>query len=242
LIVALHAIGFLFQPSFHPPYAPEIANTIQRWEISTLRDQIHAGRVKRVAIYQDCSSVEVLDVNGLQRKIDIFPEVAPLLVKDMHAEHIDFFVAPAPEPSPLVPFARAFVFTLLVVWIIDALGMLPTFLFGAAIIGWLVLHAAHELDLMLTEAWEGMHASLVTSVEKHDAACAATLAYVGLRARRRARRFEKDEEHEEGSEAGAAPALLNRIRGLDSASAEAIPALVEAKDEGGPDGQSSFGI
>ena len=78
------------------------------------------------------------DVNGLQRKIDIFPEVAPLLVKDMHAEHIDFFVAPAPEPSPLVPFARAFVFTLLVVWIIDALGMLPTFLFGAAIIGWLV--------------------------------------------------------------------------------------------------------
>ena len=56
----------------------------------------------------------------------------------MHAEHIDFFVAPAPEPSPLVPFARAFVFTLLVVWIIDALGMLPTFLFGAAIIGWLV--------------------------------------------------------------------------------------------------------
>jgi hypothetical protein len=87
-----------------------------------------------------------------------------------------------------------------------------------------------------------MHASLVTSVEKHDAACAATLAYVGLRARRRARRFEKDEEHEEGSEAGAAPALLYRIRGLDSASAEAIPALVEAKDEGGPDGQSSFGI
>lgn len=202
------------------------------------------------------------DVNGLQRKIDIFPEVAPLLVKDMHAEHIDFFVAPAPEPSPLVPFARAFVFTLLVVWIIDALGMLPTFLFGAAIIGWLVsaldcrsssliapltaadrtppqvLHAAHELDLMLTEAWEGMHASLVTSVEKHDAACAATLAYVGLRARR----YEKDEEHEEGSEAGAAPALLYRIRGLDSASAEAIPALVEAKDEGGPDGKSSFGI
>ena len=69
LIVALHAIGFLFQPSFHPPYAPEIANTIQRWEISTLRDQIHAGRVKRVAIYQDCSSVEVLGAR-LREQLD----------------------------------------------------------------------------------------------------------------------------------------------------------------------------
>jgi len=68
LIVALHAIGFLFQPSFHPPYAPEIANTIQRWEISTLRDQIHAGRVKRVAIYQDCSSVEVLGARARLRE------------------------------------------------------------------------------------------------------------------------------------------------------------------------------
>ena len=70
LIVALlpyHAMGFLFQPSFHPPYAPEIANTIQRWEISTLRDQIHAGRVKRVAIYQDCSSVEVLGARRAPR-------------------------------------------------------------------------------------------------------------------------------------------------------------------------------
>lgn len=70
LIVALlpyHAMGFLFRPSFHPPYAPEIANTIQRWEISTLRDQIHAGRVKRVAIYQDCSSVEVLGARRAPR-------------------------------------------------------------------------------------------------------------------------------------------------------------------------------
>jgi hypothetical protein len=105
-----------------------------------------------------------------------------------------------------------------------------------------VLQAAHELDLMLTEAWQGMHASLVASVAKHDAACAATLAFVGLRARR----FEKGEEQEEGSEAGAAPSLLYRIRALDSASAEAIteaiPVLVEAKDQGGPDGESSFGI
>ena len=69
VIVALHAIGFLVQPSFHPPYAPEIANTIQRWEISTLRDQIHAGRVKRVAIYQDCSSVEVLGAR-LREQLD----------------------------------------------------------------------------------------------------------------------------------------------------------------------------
>ena len=66
-LLPCHAMGFLLPPSFHPPYAPEIANTIQRWEISTLRDQIHAGRVKRVAIYQDCSSVEVLGARRAPR-------------------------------------------------------------------------------------------------------------------------------------------------------------------------------
>ena len=68
-LLPCYAMGFLLPPSFHPPYAPEIANTIQRWEISTLRDQIHAGSVKRVAIYQDCSSVEVLGARRARARL-----------------------------------------------------------------------------------------------------------------------------------------------------------------------------
>ena len=111
--------------SFHPYYTQPIANSIQRWDISTLRKQIHAGHVRRVAIYQDSSIVEVLDQNGLQRRIDVFPPAASLLVKDLHEEHVEFFVAPVKQPSLLVPFDRAFVLTLLVIFLIDALGMLP---------------------------------------------------------------------------------------------------------------------
>jgi hypothetical protein len=76
--------------------------------------------------------VEVLDVNGLQRRVEIFPEVEPLLVQDLHEAHVPFYVAPQPsEPNVmLVAFARAFSLTMLVMLIIGALGMMDEFIFG----------------------------------------------------------------------------------------------------------------
>merc|ERR1719473_2332733 len=79
--------------------------------------------------------VEVLDMNGIQRSVAIFPQAVPVLVDDMRDNGVDFFVAPpvAENPDALIIFTRAFVGTLIVVMIIDAMGMLGMVAFAGLI-------------------------------------------------------------------------------------------------------------
>lgn len=129
--------SFLLQqpPSYHPSYSPAISAAIQQWDEGTLREQIHAHHVEKVAIYADGMSAEVLDTNGLQRKVVLFPPATPVLVQDLHDAGVPFFVAPVHEPSPLVPLAQAFIMTMIVIMLIDVLGMMPAFIFGCMIVG-----------------------------------------------------------------------------------------------------------
>lgn len=90
----------------------------------------------KLAFYQDEHKVEVLDTNGLQRQVAIFPESVPYIVEDLRKADVDFFVAPAPEPAPaaLVHFAQAFIATLLVIMLLDALGMLGMVAFAMSVL------------------------------------------------------------------------------------------------------------
>ena len=94
--------------------------------------QIKHQQVAKVAFYQDETLVEVLDVNGLQRSVKIFPEAVPYLVGDLRDAHVDFYVAPPleHEVSPLVPFLSAFCATLVMLMIFEALGLLGMVLFA----------------------------------------------------------------------------------------------------------------
>jgi len=160
---------FLFSTHFcwslhHPPiYSPALAASIQPWGVSTLREQIQAGHVTKVAFHEEHrSSVEVLDVNGLQRRVEIFPEAAPLLVSDLHAAHVPFYVASAPKPSPLLPLLHAFALTMTVMWIIAILGMMDSFVFGCIIMG-------YELD-KIGQLLETTFLELSTVMREHVAA------------------------------------------------------------------------
>jgi len=219
--------------SFHPYYTQPIANSIQRWDISTLRKQIHAGHVRRVAIYQDSSIVEVLDQNGLQRRIDVFPPAASLLVKDLHEEHVEFFVAPVKQPSLLVPFARAFVLTLLVIFLIHALGMLPAFLFGCMIVGAEMLRLGQELDIFLMEAWGGLEGILAAGWSRHHASWSAMST---------ASRAEDMVSMANGAEpdAEAATTLRYRVHQSQTTEQQGEPILLLADaDQDGPPSESA---
>ena len=79
--------------------------------------------------------MEVLDVNGLQRQVAIFPESVPYVVDDLRAAHVEFFVAPAvshTDDQLLLAFVRAFIATLLVIMVMDAFGMLGYVAFALA--------------------------------------------------------------------------------------------------------------
>jgi len=149
--------SFLLQqpPPYHPSYSPAISAAIQQWDEGTLRQQIHAHHVEKVAIYADGMSAEVLDTNGLQRKVVLFPPATPVLVQDLHDAGVPFFVAPVHEPSPLVPLAQAFVMTMIVIMLIDVLGMMPAFIFGCMIVGSGLMKLSRELDELLTESSTG---------------------------------------------------------------------------------------
>merc|ERR1712110_910172 len=69
-----------------PPHVP-----VQHWGVSTLHDQIRAGHVSKVAIHSGQTAVEVLDINGIARRVEIFPAVTPLLIDDMREAHVGFF-------------------------------------------------------------------------------------------------------------------------------------------------------
>jgi hypothetical protein len=136
LALSFGAALSLVQPKL-PTYPPELQRSIQPWGVSTLREQIKAHHVQRVAIHEDETAVEVLDYNGLQRRVHIFPDMTPMLVEDLHEAHIPFYIAPAPWQPPifLVAFLRALTLTLLVIASIAALGMMEEFILGCIIVG-----------------------------------------------------------------------------------------------------------
>ena len=145
--MALHfgcLLTLALTPEFHPMYKPEVSASMQRWGVSALRQNIKDGYVQKVAFLHDESAVEVLDVNGLQRRVLIFPEMSPLLVEDMHKAHVPFFVAPAPwePPEIVIAVARAFILTLIVIAMIDAFGFTEQFVFGCILMGDYFLHLA----------------------------------------------------------------------------------------------------
>ena len=108
---------------------------VQQWEISTLRERIHKGSVQKIGIHSSQSSVEVLDVNGIVRRVHIFPEVTPVLMSDMRESHVPFVVIQDHEPSPLVPFVTSFLMTLLVVCVVGELGMMWDLIYAIANVG-----------------------------------------------------------------------------------------------------------
>ena len=105
--------------------APQQQWGVQQWELSTLHDRIHKGSVAKIAIHSHERAVEVLDVNGMSRRVHIFPDAVPMLVSDMRQNKVTFFVVPDKEerPSPLVPLACSFASLGIVVWVIHVLGM-----------------------------------------------------------------------------------------------------------------------
>jgi len=129
--------------------------------------------VTRVAFHDDQRAIEVLDVNGLQRRVKIFPEVAPLLVEDLHNEHVPFFVAPpppAPFPPIVIAFVEAILLTLLTLIAIDVLGLTPEFVMGCMIVGAEVLRLSKELDDALMKVWKDATESVSAGRARHDAA------------------------------------------------------------------------
>lgn len=171
--VLLGAVG-LHHPTF---YSPPVANSIQKWGISTLREQINQHRVVKVAFYSDQNAVEVLDINGLQRKVDIFPAVAPMLVEDLHREHVPFFVAPdPPDHTMMVAFARSFVLTISVIFLIEVFGLMEYFIFGLVIVGNAWMRILEELGGVMSEACTEAYEYAAAGKRRHDDSLQALLA------------------------------------------------------------------
>ena len=89
----------------------------------------------KVGIHSSQTAVEVLDVNGIVRRVDIFPDAAPVLMSDMRESHVPFVVIQDHEPSPLAPFITSFLMTLLVVCVVGELGMMWDLVYGIANVG-----------------------------------------------------------------------------------------------------------
>lgn len=154
----------------HPPiYPPALAASIQPWGISTLREQIKLGHVARIAFHEEQrSSIEVLDVNGLQRRVEIFPAAAPLLVDDLREAHVPFFIASAPKPSPLLPLLYASVLTMAVMWMIAILGMMDSFIFGCIILGYELDRLGQLLESLLLELSTAVSCTYRSGKERHE--------------------------------------------------------------------------
>ena len=175
LFIALPSLchGFLLPASWHPYYPPPVASSIQRWDCSTLREQIKAGRIARAGIYQDETSVEVLDTNGLQRRVQLFPAAAPLIVHDLHEQRVEFFVIPAREPSPFVPLAKALISVLFIVWVIEALGFMEYLVLGCYLVGSGIVQCLEDLDAWSQAAAADVQKAAVGGMAQHDASCDA---------------------------------------------------------------------
>ena len=158
VLLVVHGVAAL-----HPPYTPAVSQSIQKWDVSTLRQQIHEQHVARVAIHSDETAVEVLDTNGLQRRVQIFPEVTSVLVDDLREAHVPFFVATSNKiefPPILIAYAHAVVLTLLVIWMIEAMGMMEEFVFGMILVGNGLMALAAELDEAMTAAFDDVQNAL----------------------------------------------------------------------------------
>lgn len=144
-----------------------------RWGISTLHEQIHARHVTAVAFDESGKSVEVMDTDGLERRVDIFPEAQSMLVADLRQEHIPLYVAPQPKPthSPaLIILARAWLLTILVVALIDLAGFMPEFIFGCMIVGAIWAAFLQALDRELVALWVGAREALAEGQLRFNAA------------------------------------------------------------------------
>lgn len=175
LVLTATAAGLVPSSDFHPHYSPPIAHSIQRWGISTLREQIHAGHIAKVAIYDDGSSVEVLDTNGLQRRVDIFPGVTDVLVQDLREEHVDFFVAPVRPPAAplLIAMAQAFIATMCLLAVINILGMTDMLFLGMMFLGYSLVQSLEYLGALLTDASAELDSIMNNGKQRHDDAIKA---------------------------------------------------------------------
>lgn len=129
VVVAVFAGGVaaLVPPPPHAPrYAPPIAASIQRWDMTTLARQARQGRVRRAVFRDGRDAVEVLDANGLQRRVDVFPPAASLLLRQLHEAGVDVSVAAPPPraPAAAITLARHGLAFVLITWMLDALGVL----------------------------------------------------------------------------------------------------------------------
>jgi len=124
------------------------------WELPTLRESIHKGHVAKVAIHSTQMAVEVLDVNGIARRVQIFPDATPVLIEDMREAHVPFSVVPEKAPNPLAPLYASFCSTLLVIWVIGALGMMEQLIWGIAILGISVYSSLAEANRLIDRGLE----------------------------------------------------------------------------------------
>jgi len=150
--------------------------------------------------------------------------VASLLVRDLRQEGVDFFVAQPPQPSTLVPFARAFVLTLIVIALIDVCGFMPEFIWGCIIVGSAWLGAARSLDEYLCETASDLRQAAAAGQARHDASVGALLG-------RRRRRDEAEEAASSAPPPSRAP-LLYRLEGVErERRSDPIPVRVEVDPE-----------
>ena len=160
--------------AFQPPYPPAIAASVQPWGITTLKEQVRAHHVAKVAFHSDASAIEVLDINGLQRRVDLFPAAVPGVIDELHREHVEFFVAPAPNTDAFVPrLVRSVLCTMVVIWVIDLLGFMPDLLFGATVIGAGLFRLSDMLNQFIDEAGAGGKAEVGDAFARHNAAVEA---------------------------------------------------------------------
>lgn len=103
-VASLFATSFGFPPTFQLSYPVAIERSIQHWDASTLRNQILAQHVSKIAFHHDAMAVEVLDINGLQRTVDIFPTMAPVLVDSCRTSRVPFSVLPEQVDLTISPF------------------------------------------------------------------------------------------------------------------------------------------
>jgi hypothetical protein len=106
-----------------PTHVPRAA--IQSWDVSTLREQIKAQHVEKVAFHSDAHAVEVLDINSIHRTVRIFPSCADALVEDMRSAKVDFFVLPefGVFSAPLTHFARGFILMMATLALVQGFGL-----------------------------------------------------------------------------------------------------------------------
>lgn len=153
LLFVLHAPTCHSLLPIHPQPAP-------RWAISTLHSEIQAHHIHAAAFHQDGASVDVMDSDGEQHRVDIFPGADITIVHDLRDSRVPFFVTPVPdkiiaqERALLAALIHAILLTCLVVVLIDLLGMMDDLLWGAIIVGAAITWTLEALDKGVEATWD----------------------------------------------------------------------------------------